>query len=51
MGTRELVSELTIDGVRCRWSIERYTRYTSEGYRGLCGTSLTLVPAERSPAE
>jgi hypothetical protein len=36
MGTRELVSELTLDGARYRWSIERYPRYTSEGYRGLC---------------
>jgi hypothetical protein len=35
MGTAEATSELTIDGTKYRWSIERYPRYTSEGYFGL----------------
>lgn len=35
MGTSEVISELTIDGTKYRWSIERYPRYTSEGYFGL----------------
>jgi hypothetical protein len=35
MGTRQAISELTVDGTKYRWSIERYPRYTSEGYFGL----------------
>ena len=35
MGTRQAVSELIIEGTKYRWSIERYPRYTSEGYFGL----------------
>lgn len=35
MGTREPILELTIDGTKYRWSIERYPRYSIEGYLGL----------------
>jgi hypothetical protein len=35
MATRKPTSELEIDGTKYRWSIERYPRYTSEGYFGV----------------
>jgi hypothetical protein len=35
MKTREASAEVTIGGTKYRWSIDRYPRYTSEGYFGL----------------